>query len=211
MAELQKYITINEGCAAMAATLAKKSILTPEARSFFLKKAQSYSYLWLKGEVQLGNAIRNIKSRQGRRYAPSMVNEITELYRLSKIREDIYNRQIDAIADEKIRINESIARYKEITKDIKATVDNLLDIAGNLSDIMHNATPNKQNKLLKLLIKDCTLNGKELKYTVKAPFDKFIQCENPTQWFKDPTSDIETYTNIADEVKMVKQQVLLTC
>lgn len=76
---------------------------------------------------------------------------------------------------------------------------------------MHNATPNKQNKLLKLLIKDCTLNGKELRYTVRAPFDKFIQCENPTQWFKDPTSDIETYTNIADEVKMVKQQVLLTC
>ena len=76
---------------------------------------------------------------------------------------------------------------------------------------MHNATPNKQNKLLKLLIKDCTLNGKELKYTVRAPFDKFIQCENPTQWFNDPTSDIETYTNIADEVKMVKQQVLLTC
>ena len=138
-------------------------------------------------------------------------DNLTELYRLSKIREDIYNRQIDAIADEKIRINESIARYKEITKDIKATVDNLLDIAGNLSDIMHNATPNKQNKLLKLLIKDCTLNGKELKYTVRAPFDKFIQCENPTQWFKDPTSDIETYTNIADEVKMVKEQVLLTC
>ena len=136
-------------------------------------------------------------------------DNLTELYRLSKIREDIYNRQIDAIADEKIRINESIARYKEITKDIKATVDNLLDIAGNLSDIMHNATPNKQNKLLKLLIKDCTLNDKELKYTVRAPFDKFIQCNNPTQWFKDPTSDIETYAKIADEVKMVKEQVLL--
>lgn len=68
-----------------------------------------------------------------------------------------------------------------------------------------------RKKLLKLLIKDCRLHDKELKYTIRAPFDKFIQCENPTQWFKDPTSDIETYTNIADEVKMVKQQVLLTC
>ena len=35
--------------------------------------------------------------------------------------------------------------------------------------------------------------------------------QNPTQWFKDPTSDIETYTKIADEVKMVKQQLLVTC
>ena len=69
----------------------------------------------------------------------------------------------------------------------------------------------KKNKLLKLLIKDCTLQDKELKYTVRAPFDKFIQCNNPTQWFKDPTQDLDTYAKIADEVKMVKQQVLLTC
>ena len=138
-------------------------------------------------------------------------DDFTSLYVSGNIRDDIYKRNITAIADERKRLEESIARYKEITKDIKTTVDNLLDIAGNLSDIMHNAAPNKQNKLLKLLIKDCKLNGKELKYTVRAPFDKFIQCENPTQWFKDPTSDIETYTNIADEVKMVKQQVLLTC
>ena len=76
---------------------------------------------------------------------------------------------------------------------------------------MHKASPLKKNKLLKLLIKDCTLQDKTLKYTVRAPFDKFIQCNNPTQWFKDPTQDLDTYAKIADEVKMVKQQVLLTC
>ena len=107
-------------------------------------------------------------------------------------------------------MEESIAKYKEITKDIKTTVDNLLDIAGNLSDIMHNASPNKQNKLLKLLIKDCTLHDKKLKYTLRAPFDKFIKCNNPIQWFKHPTQDLDTYANIADEVKMVKQQVLVS-
>lgn len=48
-----------------------------------------------------------------------------------------------------------------------------------------------------------------LKYTIRAPFDKFIQCNNPTQWFKDPTPDLDTYAKIADEVKMVKQQVLI--
>lgn len=88
---------------------------------------------------------------------------------------------------------------------------NLLDIAGNLSQIIHNASPIKQNKLLKLLIKGCTLQDKELKYTVRAPFDKFIKCDSPTQWFKNPTQDIETYTNIANEVKLVKQQVLVSC
>lgn len=136
-------------------------------------------------------------------------DNLTDLYVSGKIKEAIYNRQINAIADEKIRLEESITKYKEITKDIKTTVDNLLDIAGNLSDIMQNASPNKQNKLLKLLIKDCTLHDKKLKYTVRAPFDKFIKCNSPTQWFKNPTQDLDTYANIADEVKMVKQQVLV--
>ena len=33
---------------------------------------------------------------------------------------------------------------------------------------------------------------------------------NPTLWFNNPTQDIDLYTNIAYEVKLVKEQVLLT-
>ena len=54
------------------------------------------------------------------------------------------------------------------------------------------------------------LHDKKLEYTVRAPFDKFIKCNNPAQWFKNPTQDLETYTDIADEVKMVKQQGLVS-
>lgn len=138
-------------------------------------------------------------------------DNLTDLYVSGKIKETIYNRQINEIDIERTRLQDSIAKYKEITKDIKSTVENLLDIAGNLSQIIHSASPVKQNKLLKLLIKDCTLQDKELKYTVRAPFDKFIKCDSPTQWFKNPTQDLDTYTDIADDVKLVKQQVLLTC
>ncbi len=137
-------------------------------------------------------------------------DNLTDLYVSGKIKETIYNRQINEIDTERTRLQDSIAKYKEITKDIKTTVENLLDITGNISDIMHNASADKQNKLLRLLIKDCSLHDKELKYTVRAPFDKFIQCDSPTQWFKNPTQDLDIYANIADEVKMVKQHVLVS-
>lgn len=65
--ELYKFIIINKGAAKTAEALAKNSVLLPEFRSFFLKKAQSYAYLWLKGEVQLGNEIRAIRTKKGQR------------------------------------------------------------------------------------------------------------------------------------------------
>ena len=106
-----------------------------------------------------------------------LVMASTLIYLKSKSLLPSDNEESEEISEEELlrRIIE-YKKYKEITKDIKTTVDNLLDIAGNLSDIIHNASPNKQNKLLKLLIKDCTLHDKKLKYTVRAPFDKFIKC-----------------------------------
>lgn len=65
--ELYKFIIINKGAAKTAEALAKNYVLSPEFRSFFLKKAQSYAYLWLKGEVQLGNEIRAIRTKKGQR------------------------------------------------------------------------------------------------------------------------------------------------
>lgn len=65
--DLYKFIITNEGASKTAKALAEESVLSPEFRSFFLKKAQSYGYLWLKGEAQLGNEIRAIRTRQGQR------------------------------------------------------------------------------------------------------------------------------------------------
>ena len=67
LSELRKFIAINKGATKTAKIVTEISVLAPEARNFFLKKAQSYGYLWLKGEAQLGNEIRAIRTRQGKR------------------------------------------------------------------------------------------------------------------------------------------------
>lgn len=64
---LNSFIIINEGATATAKALAENKVLAPAAREYFLKKAQSYGYLWLKGEAQLGNEIRAIRTKKGQR------------------------------------------------------------------------------------------------------------------------------------------------
>lgn len=65
--DLNRFITVNQGFASTAGALAKRKILPPETRTYFLKRAQEYGYLWLKGEVQLGNEIRKIVTCMGKR------------------------------------------------------------------------------------------------------------------------------------------------
>lgn len=67
LTELNTFITVSQGHASTAGALAKKNKLPPETRLYFLRKAQEYGYLWLKGEVQLGNEIRKIVTRMGKR------------------------------------------------------------------------------------------------------------------------------------------------
>lgn len=149
---------------------------------------------------------KNIKSRLEAelKNLENKEDNFTVLYGDRKIREDLYNRQLNAIAEEKERIKEDLKKYKDVGNDVKSTMEDVLDIIGNIPYIMKKASPTKQNELLRLLITDCKLKDSTLIYTVRPPFDKFIQTDSPTSWFKNPTQNLDAYTNIADEVKLVK-------
>ena len=64
---------------------------------------------------------------------------------------------------------------------MKESICKVMSMSCNISEIFDKASPTCKNQLLKILISDCKLNGKELKYTVKAPFDRFIQCNEYKQ------------------------------
>ncbi len=64
---LKNFITVQDGVAKTAATLSKNMCLPPEQRSLFLEKAQLFAGLSLKGQAQLGNAIRQIRTQKGYR------------------------------------------------------------------------------------------------------------------------------------------------
>lgn len=77
LASLNGFITVNQGAASTAGKLSKRKILPPETRAYFLKRAQEYGYLWLKGEVQLGLEINKIETRMGTRTDLDAANDNT--------------------------------------------------------------------------------------------------------------------------------------
>lgn len=49
-----------------------------------------------------------------------------------------------------------------------------MDFVVNIPKLMKIATSDEKNTLLKKLLTNCVLDGKVLKYEIKAPFDKLL-------------------------------------
>lgn len=79
-----------------------------------------------------------------------------------------------------------------------------MDIAATVSDIMKEAKPTQQNKLLSLMLAKCYLDGQKLIYKLQKPFNKLINLKNANTWFDFDKSDIKEYEAMAEKVQMYK-------
>ena len=84
------------------------------------------------------------------------------------------------------------------------TVNETLDIATSVSQIMKTANPMQQNKLLRLMLEECYLDGQKLIYKLRKPFDKLVNLKNVNDWFDFDKSDIAEYENLAEKVQDYK-------
>ena len=108
------------------------------------------------------------------------------------------------IATKREELQRTAKKYADISKDIQVTVNEILDIAATVSDIMKKADSTQQNKLLSLMLSECYLDGQRLIYTLRKPFDKLINLKNASTWFDFDKSDIKEYKNRTDKVERYK-------
>ena len=108
------------------------------------------------------------------------------------------------IATKREELQRTAEKYADISKDIQVTVNEILDIAATVSDIMKKANPTQQNKLLSLMLSECYLDGQKLIYKLQKPFDKLLNLKNASTWFDFDKSDIKEYETMTEKVQMYK-------
>ena len=105
-----------------------------------------------------------------------------DFYLEGKLTQEIYDMKKASIDKEIKGLEDTKEKYKTIDNDTKDKIVKIFTIAGNISYIFQHASPSRQNELLKMLLKDCQLNGKRLEYTLRKPFDKLINNRNIKTW-----------------------------
>ncbi len=87
-------------------------------------------------------------------------------------------------------------KYTDISNDLKENIEKAMDFVVNLPELMKIATPDEKNTLLKKLLTNCVLDGKVLKYDIKAPFDKLLSCTNYKKWKNVALDNIEDFSEV---------------
>ncbi len=131
--------------------------------------------------------------------------DLAKLYRLIlEIKENyedikrIYDMKKASIDKEIKGLEDTQEKYKTIDNNTKDKIVNIFTIAGNISYIFQHASPSRQNELLKMLLKDCQLNGKRLEYTLRKPFDMLVKDPNAKSWPNLILNNLDEF----DKVKM---------
>lgn len=144
---------------------------------------------------QITNELNQLEAREQR---------VKDCFFNGDITRDEWNEEKANIASKREELQHTAEKYADISRDIQYTVNEVLDIAACASEIMKKATPEQQNNLLGLILKDCYLDGQKLVYTLNKPFDMLINLKNSDNWFKFDKSDALEYKRLASQVQMYK-------
>ena len=85
---------------------------------------------------------------------------------------------------------------KKALEATEGNIEKAMDFVVNLPELMKIATPDEKNTLLKKLLTNCVLDGKVLKYEIKAPFDKLISCTNYKKWKNVALDNLEDFSEV---------------
>ncbi len=112
------------------------------------------------------------------------------------ITQEQYERKNATITKEKKGLIETREKYKIIDNDTKNKIINIFSTIGNISYLFKNATPTRQNELLKMLLQDCKLSGSRLEYTLRKPFDMLIKNNNHKEWPNIAVSHLNDFVEV---------------
>ena len=107
---------------------------------------------------------------------------VFDLYVRGKIPEDLYEAKNAELKAEEQDLQEQMARYSQIDKDIKAVSECVLEISGNLRKIFDCSKPVIQNQILRLLVSNTVLSNKKNRISLAKPFDLFLKNPDCMMW-----------------------------
>jgi len=94
---------------------------------------------------------------------------------------------------------DSTVEFTNNDKSFVATSEYLLRLASRAKEIFESSQPAKKNRILQMLLANCTLNQKRLQLNLLKPFSGLVSDTKSTNWLTIQVSNILTDVNETNE------------
>jgi site-specific DNA recombinase len=91
------------------------------------------------------------------------------------ISKDFYDKKFKEYSIKQENILTRMGKYDKADKDSYITAQMILEIAKNSRDLFDKSEIHEKNHLLKFVLQNCELSGKNLQYKMKTPFDTMLE------------------------------------
>lgn len=95
----------------------------------------------------------------------------------SNITQEQYDIKVKKLEAEQQRLLTDRAIYSGADTDYHVTAKYILGMARRAGELFECANDEEKNELLKLVLSNATLNGKELEFTIRKPFDTIVNVK----------------------------------
>ena len=123
-----------------------------------------------------------------------------DFYLEGKLPQATYEAKQEQIAKQRQELETTAEKYKTIDSKMRDKIINIVSIASDLKHVFDTATTSQKSALLKLLLKlllkDCKLNGKILEYELNRPFDKLLSCLDYKQWSEITINHLDEFDKV---------------
>ena len=125
---------------------------------------------------QIDELHREQKAIQGK------LDKLIELLLDEAISREDQQRKSNQFRERQMEIRSQIASLEKTDEAFKANLIQLLDIANDALRAFRNANTAEKHKLVNFVFSNLTLRGKSLCYTIRKPFDGFVECAKTGEW-----------------------------
>lgn len=103
-----------------------------------------------------------------------------------KINESIYNEMVTELDKDIEKSKELADKYDNYDNDLDKKLEKISDIALKAKEIFKSSINSEKHKILKLILSNSVVDGKNLMFSITKPFDKLLFSKGCKTWYPWP-------------------------
>lgn len=117
------------------------------------------------------------------------LDDLLDLLMDKSITKDAYDRKYTQLINRRLEINEQLERHHTGNERFKIALSSLIELASKALDLFERSNTDEKRQLIGYMFSNLELEGAKLRYTLRKPFDLFVDLASYKKWLPGPDSN----------------------